>query len=197
MNPEPGKKNKYQKGIRLKLFTVFLRIGFFTFGGGYAMLPLIHNEIVEKKKWVDDDTMVDMLAISQTAPGAFSINLSSFLGCHLGGFWGSVIGTLGTVLPSFLIILVISYLFDAFRVNPWVDAAFMGIRAGVVVLIINAVLKLASKTKWKIFNIALCLAAFALNVLTGMSIIYILLCAGAAGLVYSLITASKLNGGKG
>ena len=149
MPNQTGVKNKYEKGIRIKLFFAFFKIGLFTFGGGYAMLPLIHTDIVENRKWMSDEEMTDILAISQSAPGAFAINVSAFVGSRLGGFGGAAAAALGSSLPSFIVILIVSYLFGELRTNPFVDAAFAGVRAGVVVLIINAVIKLAAKLKWK------------------------------------------------
>jgi len=191
----PGKKSKYEKGVRLRLFLTFLKIGLFTFGGGYAMLPLIHNDVVENKNWITDDEMVDMLAISESTPGPFAINAATFVGYRMGGIAGSAAATAGIVLPSLLIIIILSFLFDAFRSNPWIDAAFSGIRAGVVVLIINAVLKLASKMTWKIFYIFLAAATFALSVFFDFNVIYMLLASGVIGLVYSLMTSSRMDGG--
>jgi chromate transporter len=194
MPNQTGVKNKYEKGIRIKLFFAFFKIGLFTFGGGYAMLPLIHTDIVENRKWMSDEEMTDILAISQSAPGAFAINVSAFVGSRLGGFGGAAAAALGSSLPSFIVILIVSYLFGELRTNPFVDAAFAGVRAGVVVLIINAVIKLAAKLKWKVLYAGLAVAAFALSVFTEISVIYILIGAGIAGLVFSLVNALRAKG---
>ena len=100
-----------------KLFTSFLKIGMFTFGGGYAMIPLIQKEAVDKNKWVSNDDILDIIAISESTPGPISVNAATFIGYRVAGFWGSFISTFGLVLPSFLIIYIISFVFDLFKTN--------------------------------------------------------------------------------
>ena len=116
-------------------FKTFTRIGMFTIGGGYAMLPLIEADVVDKKKWIDKEEFVDLVAIAQSCPGILAVNISIFLGYKLKGVPGSIICTLGTILPSFLIILLIALFFQTFRENKTVQSIFLGIRPAVVALI--------------------------------------------------------------
>lgn len=142
----------------LDLFLTFLKIGAFTFGGGYAMIPLIHEEMVEKKKWITDDEMLDMIAIAESTPGVIAVNSATFVGYKVGKFWGSFLATLGVIIPSLIIIIVIATFFQDFRENKYVDYAFRGINAGVTVLILNAAIKFykkAPKTSVSYFLIAL------------------------------------------
>ena len=170
----------------LELFLSFARIGLFTFGGGYAMLPLIHADVVEKKGWVSDDDMIDMLAIAESTPGPFAINAATFVGRRVAGVLGAIFATVGIVLPSLLIIIGVSFVFNAFRDNRWVDFAFRGIRAGVFVLITNAVIKLAKKLSWSLVGAVLASAAFVIAVLTDISVIYVILASGIVGICVQL-----------
>ena len=173
------------------LFVTFFKLSAFTFGGGYAMLPLLQEDVVEKKKWITEDEMLDMLAISESTPGPFVINAATFVGFHEAGVLGAAAATLGVALPSYIAIMVISVLFAIFRENRWVDAAFRGIRAGVVVLIINAVIKLAKKMKWKAVGVVLALAAFGISLFLDINIIFVLIGAGIVGIVCMLIKAKR------
>jgi chromate transporter len=142
------------------LFFTFLKIGAFTFGGGYAMVPLIQHEMVEKKKWLSEDEMIDMIAIAESTPGVIAVNSATFVGYKINKFWGSLIATLGVCLPSFVIILIISLFFENFLEIKLVADAFRGIRAGVTVLILNAGMKLFRKAPKTI--VSYCLMALAL-----------------------------------
>ena len=121
--------------IYIEAFTIFFKIGAFTIGGGYAMVPLIENEIVTKRGWIAKEDFIDLLAISQSAPGILAVNISIFIGYRLRGIRGSIITALGTVLPSFLIILAIALFFHNFKDNIYVERIFKGIRPAVVALI--------------------------------------------------------------
>mgnify|MGYP000981831849 CR=1 FL=1 len=134
-------------GKKLELFTSFFKIGTFTFGGGYAMVPLIQNEVIEKKKWINEDEMLDIIAIAESTPGPIAINSATFIGYKVAGFWGSVCATFGVVLPSLIIISIIALFFEDFLSIKIIDAAFKGIRAGVAVLILNAGLKMYKQLK--------------------------------------------------
>jgi chromate transporter len=158
-----------------QLFAVFAKIGAFTIGGGYAMIPLIQAEL-GKRGWISEDELPDIVAISQSAPGVMAVNISIFAGNKLRGFKGSLAATLGSILPSFLIILAIAMLFTAFKDNPWVIKAFKGIRPVVISLIAVPMVNMARKSckswwTWLIAISALILVAF-LNV----SPIYIIIC---------------------
>jgi len=128
--------------IILKLFWEFFKIGLFTFGGGYAMIPLIEKEIVNKYHWLTLEQYTDMLAISEMTPGPFAINSATFVGYKIAKFWGAVVSTLGVVLPSFLIIWAIASVFFSFQDNQIVQAAFKGLRPAILGLIIVAALSI-------------------------------------------------------
>ena len=131
--------------IYLKIFTCFAKIGAFTIGGGYAMIPIIQKEVVDKKRWVDEEDFMDILAISQSAPGILAVNISIFLGYRLRGTKGSIVATLGSALPSFLIILLIAMFFAGYQDNPTVISIFKGIRPVVVSLIAVPMINMAKK----------------------------------------------------
>jgi chromate transporter len=126
-----------------KIFMVFFRIGAFTIGGGYAMIPLIEKEVVEKNKWVTEDEIVDVFAIVQSAPGAIAINSSIFIGYKIEGFKGALAAMLGIISPSFFIILIIAFALKGFKDNIYVQKAFWGVRAGVSALVLLSVIKLS------------------------------------------------------
>lgn len=134
---------KYNIKLLADIFFTFFKIGSFTFGGGYAMIPLIEKEVVHNKKWVDEENVIDVFAVSTSLPGAIAINSSTFIGYKLAGRIGAVVATLGMVLPSFLIITLIATIFRKFEDSPAVKAAFIGIRSAVTGLIFMAALKFA------------------------------------------------------
>ena len=167
-----------------QIFAVFAKIGAFTIGGGYAMIPLIQREL-ERRGWLPEEELPDIVALSQSAPGVMAVNISIFAGHRLRGVRGSVAATLGSILPSFLMILAIAMFFTAFRDNPWVERAFKGIRPVVIALILVPMLSMARKScttwwKWGLAVLALVLVAV-LNV----SPIYILLCVMVIGLGFT------------
>lgn len=126
----------------LKLFLTFLKVGAFTFGGGYAMIPIIQKETVEKRKWVNNNDILDILAISESTPGPISVNAATYIGFKVAGFWGSFFATLGLTIPSFAIIYIISFFYKTFMSWSIVQAAFKGLSVGVIILLFSAVLKL-------------------------------------------------------
>jgi chromate transporter len=132
----------------ISLFLTFMKIGALTFGGGYAMISIIEREVVEKNRWISQTEMFDILSISESTPGPISVNTATFVGYRVAGFWGSFFATLGLTLPSFLVILLISFFYKTFLSWTIVQAAFLGIRAGVVILLIDAVLKLKKIVKF-------------------------------------------------
>lgn len=134
------KENKFT--LLLSLFLSFLKVGAFTFGGGYAMIPIIQKEAVEKRKWVSDGDILEILAISESTPGPIAVNAATFIGFKVAGFWGSFFATLGLAIPSFAIILLISYFYETFMSWRIVQAAFKGLSVGVIILLFLAVLKL-------------------------------------------------------
>ena len=138
--------------IYLEAFGIFFKIGAFTIGGGYAMVPLIENEIVTKRKWIAQEDFIDLLAISQSAPGILAVNISIFIGYKLRGIRGSIITALGTILPSFIIILAIALFFHSFKDNPIVERIFKGIRPAVVALIAAPTFTMGRSAKINRYN---------------------------------------------
>lgn len=171
------------------IFFSFLKIGMFTFGGGYAMLPLIEQELITKRKWIEQKEFLDLLTLAQSVPGPIAVNTSVFVGYKVRGFGGAVAALLGSVLPSFVIILVIAIFFADIRHNPVVDAAFKGMRPAVVALIIGPVISLARGMHWIMF-IVIAAAALAIWWLD-WSPIYILVTAAAIGIAWELAVAGK------
>jgi len=173
--------------IYLLAFTRFFKIGLFTIGGGYAMLPLIEAEVVEKQKWLEKEEFLDLVAIAQSAPGVFAVNISIFIGYKLRGIKGSLVTTLGAVLPSFLIILSIALFFHHFQDNIYVQHAFKAIRPAVVALIAVPVFKLAKSAKINRYTIIIPIISALLIWLLGVSPVYIILAAGIGGFIYGKI----------
>lgn len=174
------------------IFLSFFKIGLFTFGGGYAMIPLIEQELITRRKWIEQKEFLDLLTLAQSVPGPIAVNTSVFVGYKVRGLKGAAAALLGTVLPSFVIILLIALFFAGIRHNPVVDAAFKGMRPAVVALIIGPVLSLSRGLHWTLF---LVIAASALAVWwLGWSPIYILLLAAAAGIAWELTIARKASG---
>lgn len=169
-------QNKEQKSASLwHLFGVFAKIGAFTIGGGYAMISLIQNEIV-RRNWLSEDDFSELITLAQTAPGLLAVNISIFTGFRLRGVKGSIVATLASILPSFLIILAIAMAFSGFQDNPIVIRVFKGIRPVVVALILVPMINMARKSddtwwKWILSAVVLALVGF-----LGVSPIYILLC---------------------
>ena len=158
-----------------QLFWVFAKIGAFTIGGGYAMIPIIQAEM-SRRGWIGDDDLPDIVALSQSAPGVMAVNISIFAGHKLRGFKGSVAATLGSILPSFLIILGIAMFFSAFKDNPYVERAFKGIRPVVISLIAIPMVNMARKSCKNIWTWLVAVASLALVAFLNVSPIYIILC---------------------
>lgn len=173
-----------------ELFRTFFKIGLFTFGGGFAMLPLIEREIIENDKWgIPKKEFLDLLTIAQTAPGPIALNIAVFIGYKTRGYAGAVASAVGIVVPSFVIILAIALLFADVRHNPVVDAAFKGMRPAVVALIVVPVITLARGMHWAMIGV---IAASALAVWRlEWSPIYILAAAALAGIVWVVFISKK------
>ena len=172
----------------LSLFLTMLKIGLFTFGGGYAMIALLENEFVAKKKWIEKDEFLDVAAIAESTPGPIAINAATYIGFKNAGIVGSVIATLGICIPSFVIIYAISLFFDAFLSLTLVAYAFKGIQICVVYLILSAGLKMLKQMKKTEFNIIIilitliCMVVLSLFAVKFSTIFYILI-SGAFGVV--------------
>lgn len=150
----------------INLFLAFMKIGALTFGGGYAMISIIEREAVEKNRWISQAEMFDILSISESTPGPISVNTATFVGFRVAGFWGSFFATLGLALPSFVVILLISFFYKTFLSWTVVQAAFLGIRAGVVILLFDAVLKLKKIVKFTPLTLFLFIMTASLIVLS-------------------------------
>ena len=135
--------------VLIDLFLTFAKIGLFTFGGGYAMISLIENDCVEKKRWITHDEMMDVTVIAESTPGPIAINCATYVGYKKGRLPGAIIATFGIVLPSFIIIFLISKFFDRFLEITWVANAFRGIKIAVGILIVDAAVKMLIKMKKK------------------------------------------------
>ena len=176
----------------LSLFLTMLKIGLFTFGGGYAMIALFENEFVEKKKWLEKDEFLDVAAIAESTPGPIAINAATYIGYKNAGIIGSIIATLGICIPSFIIIYAISLFFDAFLSLTLITYAFKGIQICVVYLILTAGLKMLAHMKKNAFNIIIisitliCMVVFSLFAVKFSTIFYIMI-SGACGVVVYLL----------
>ena len=158
-----------------QIFAVFAKIGAFTIGGGYAMIPIIQNEMA-RRGWISEEELPDIVALSQSAPGVMAVNISIFAGYRMRGVKGSIAATLGSITPSFLFILAIAMLFTTFKDNPWVEKAFKGIRPVVISLIAVPMVKMAKKCCKTWWAWLLAVAALVLVAFLNVSPIYILLC---------------------
>ena len=174
----------------LKLFTTFFKIGLFSFGGGFAMIPLIQREVIDRHKWIDEKDFLDMLVLAQSTPGPIAVNTSVFVGYKVAGTVGAIVATLGTVLPSFMVILLLALFFAEVRENRYVDAAFRAMRPAVVALIVAPLIGLVKGMKWYLMGVA---AAVAVAVwYFGFSPAYLI----GASLVIGVVIAVA-NGRKG
>ena len=167
------------------LFLTFVKIGMFTIGGGYAMLPLIQREVVDRG-WLSKEDFVDVFAVTQSLPGIFAVNISIFVGYRLKKTPGAICCALGTILPSFLIILLIALFFTQVRDNEWVERAFKGLRPAVVALIVVPCLTTARSIKLTKLQLIIPVAAALLIWQVGVSPAWIILAAIAGGLYYGL-----------
>ena len=175
-----------------KLFATFFRIGLFTFGGGYAMIPLIENDVVEKNVWLQKGEFVDLLAVAQSAPGVFAVNMSVFVGYRLRGVAGALAAAFGCVVPSVVIILLIALFFRRFRHIEVVNNIFMGIRPVVVALIAVPVFNVAKSANISMATIWISVLSALLIVAFGVSPIYVIIVAGAAGFVWGKIGRNRV-----
>jgi chromate transporter len=182
-------KKKLQ--IAWRLFTIFFRIGAFTFGGGYAMIPLIQKETVETHHLIDDKDVLDIVAIAESTPGPIAINSATFIGYQAAGVLGSLGATLGVVLPSFVVILLISFFLRQFMEYNIVRYAFAGIRAGVLALVFKAFVTMYKQCPKGVISYIIAGAAFLVSTFTDISVLIIIASAAVVGLVTYLILGDK------
>ena len=176
----------------MKLFTTFFKLGLFTIGGGYVMIPLIEREVVDRYRWIEKRDFVDLLAIAQSSPGVLAVNMSIFIGYKLRGVRGSVAAAVGNVLPSVVIILLIALFFNKFREYEVVNNVFMGIRPAVVALIASPVFSVAKSAKIGWTNVWIPLLSALLIVSFGVSPIYIILIAGIGGYLWGRVKGGRV-----
>jgi len=179
--------------IYWQMFITFVRIGAFTIGGGYAMIPLIQREVVQVRKWMSPKEFIDMLALAQSAPGVIAINTAIFIGYKLKGVRGSIVTALGCALPSFVIILLIAMVFTNFKDNPLVERIFKGIRPAVVALIAAPLYNMAKSAgvSWK----TLFIPVIAALLIWGLNIspVWVVIAAIVGGIIYGTVRAKKTN----
>lgn len=173
--------------ISIKLFRTFFTIGLFTLGGGYAMIPIIQRKVVTEHGWIDEEEFLDLIAVAQSCPGVFAINISTFVGYKLARTRGAICAALGAALPSFVIILLIAMCFHQFQDVPWVAAAFNGIRPAVVALIAVPTFQLARSARICLSNCWIPIASALLIYLLGVNPIIIIAAAAVGGYLYGLI----------
>lgn len=168
----------------LELFVTFAKIGLFTIGGGYAMIPLIKQTVVDDKQWATEEELMDLIAVAQSCPGVFAVNISVFIGYRMKRLPGALMCAFGTALPSFLIILAIAIFFRQFREDPVVASIFRGIRPAVAALIAVPVFKMARSAKISLHNVWIPILAAIGIWLLGFSPVYIILIAALGGYTY-------------
>ena len=177
----------------LKLFITFFKIGAFTFGGGYAMVGLIHKEMVEKKKWISDEEMLDVIAIAESTPGVIALNTATYVGAKVAGVLGAFIASIGVMLPSVIIITAISFAIEEFGSNQYVKWAFLGIRSAVAALILNAAIKLSKNNEkswvcYSVMGVALVLAVLSTFEIIKLDMVFIILGAALFGVIWGIAT---------
>ncbi len=184
------KRNKKTYWLDIfKLFVVFLKIGAFSFGGGYAMISLIENEVVNKKQWITKTELADIFAIAESTPGPIAINTATYIGVKRCGILGGIVATLGVVIPSYVVIVALSYLIEAVKDNVWAGYFFKNIRIGVLVLIAKAVFSFFKDLRKNVVSVALAITAFCLVLLTNVKVTYIIL----ATFVIGALTVATTN----
>ncbi len=173
------------------LFVVFFKIGLFTFGGGYAMLPIIQREIVEDKKWCTEEEVLDYYAMSQCTPGVIAVNVATFVGYKVRGILGGIGATCAVILPSLIIITAIAAFLSAFADIPAVQHALSGIRVAVAVLVFRTVFTLIQKNIRSALSAAICLVALIATAVFHVSSMYIVIAAIVFGIVFGQIGGKK------
>ena len=179
-----------------QLFWTYLKIGTFTLGGGYVMLPLIQREVVDRKKWIDEEEFLNMIALAQAAPGLIAVNSAIFIGWRIGGWKGVCGAVLGAVLPSFLIILAIAMVFAEWKDQPAVEAVFKGIRPAVVALIAAPLVKLAKSAKISWWTALIPVAAVLLIWLLQVNPVWVILATIVITLIVCFISSSSYHSSK-
>lgn len=186
--------NKFKE--LLKLYFAFFRIGAFTFGGGYAMLPMLEKEIVDRHKWATMEEIMDYFAIGQCTPGVIAVNTATFVGYKNRGILGGIVATLGVITPSVLIISIIALVLETVYQNPIVQHAFAGIGVAVCAILIQAVIKTIKSGLVDAFTWIIGISAFLLSLFFDLSTILIIVAAGVAGIMYKRFGRKRTNQGE-
>jgi len=169
----------------LKIFLVTFKLGAFTFGGGYAMIPLMQREFVDKNGWIENDDILDIFAVAQSVPGVIAVNSSVMIGYKVAGIAGALLAALGVVLPSLITLSVVTLVYQLFIDNEWVQAAMRGVRAGVVALILSAVLRMSTAAAKTVFQwVLLCAGLLILILFPHVSSILVILSGGLVGYLF-------------
>lgn len=184
---------KKEKRTLWTLFWTFLKIGAFTFGGGYAMIPLIQKEVTQGRGWLTDGDILDIVAIAESTPGPMAINTATFVGYRVGGFPGALLATGGVVLPSFLIIVGISFVLDRLQDNTMVRYAFSGIRAGALALIVKALYGMYRQCPKSPVSYCIMALAFVAVAVLGLEVLWVIVGCALAGLCASAVLAGRKN----
>lgn len=177
--------------VLIDMFITFAKVGVMTFGGGYAMLPILQREVVENKKWATEEELMDYFAIGQCTPGVIAVNTATFIGKKHKGFWGAIMATLGVVFPSLIIISLLAGVIESFSHLEWVQNALAGIRICVCVLILNAVVKLGKKSIVNIATFIIFLAVAIGSLLLDISPVIFVVLAAFTGILLKAIGGSK------
>lgn len=169
-----------------ELFLIFAKIGLFTFGGGYAMFPIMKSELIEKRKWITEDELLDYYAIGQCTPGIIAVNVATFVGKKVKGISGAAMSTTGVVFPSIVIITLIASCINNFAELWFVQSAFSGIRVAVIVLILNTIISMWKKSVQKPFDYIVFLLALILSFFDILSSVLVVILSAVAGIIYTI-----------
>ena len=192
MPKKEKKKADTAYGDRLgQLFLTFLKIGAFTFGGGYAMIPLVQRETVEKYGWITDDDLLDIVAIAESTPGPIAVNSATFVGYRVGGTAGALLASLGVILPSFTVILLVSFLLRSFGELRAVRYAFFGIRAGVLALILHSLCKMLRDSRRDAFSLVVTALSFVAVAVFDVNALIVIPSVAVLGLAYARIVRGR------
>lgn len=184
-------KSKFTPAIGWELFKTFFQIGAFTFGGGYAMIPLIQREAVQNHQWISDDDILEIIAIAESTPGPISVNAATFVGYRTAGPAGAACATFGLVLPSFLIIYCLSFVLREFSQLPAVQYAFFGIRAAVLALLVKALLMMFKKCKKGTIPYIVMAFSFAVTAIFDVNVLFVVAACAVIGIVSSMAAERK------
>ncbi len=194
MNQVRHKKEKADSKLLLRLFLVMMKIGALTFGGGLAMLAQMQHELVDRQHWVEKDELIDLFALSQSMPGVIAVNSAYAVGYKVAGVSGALVAALGAILPSFLVLVVVTLLYEQFITNSVIAGAMRGIRCAVTALLLSTVCKLRATSAVNVFGWVLCVAATALALLTNVNVIYLILGGALLGLLRYAVLARRSGG---